>query len=54
MDMAIHCYTPMPPLVEDCGYYYVKWFFDHPERADAMNLDVAIGHATYAEVSRVF
>ncbi|CAH0022529.1 unnamed protein product [Clonostachys rhizophaga] len=74
MEMAIHAYTPMPPLVEDgvvtwrvplgdgavpevalddCGYY-VKWLFDHPDRANGMDLDVAIEHATYSEVARAF
>ncbi|KAM6536405.1 hypothetical protein FALCPG4_002413 [Fusarium falciforme] len=74
MDMAIHAYTPMPPLVEDgvvtwrvplgdgaipevalddCGYY-VKWLFDHPERANGMDLDVAIEHATYTQVAEAF
>ncbi|KAH6874026.1 hypothetical protein B0T10DRAFT_465904 [Thelonectria olida] len=74
MEMAIHAYTPMPPVVEDgvvtwrvplgdgavpevalddCGYY-VKWLFDHPERANGMNLDVAIEHATYTELAEAF
>lgn len=39
--------------LDDCGYY-VKWLFDNPERADGMNLDVAIEHATYTEVARAF
>src|SRR6476646_320157 len=33
--------------LEDCGYY-VRWLFDHPERANGMDLEVAIEHVTYA------
>lgn len=39
--------------LDDCGHY-VKWLFDHPERADGMTLDVAIEHAGYHEVARAF
>jgi hypothetical protein len=39
--------------LDDCGVY-VKWLFDHPERANGMNLGVAIEHATYTEVAQAF
>lgn len=39
--------------IDDCGYY-VKWLFDNHERANGMNLDVAIEHATYKEVAAAF
>lgn len=74
IDMVIHAYTPMPPLVEDgvvtwrvplgdgaipevaledCGYY-VKWLFDNTERANGMDLDVAIEHVGYDELAEAF
>ena len=37
----------------DCGYY-VRWLFDHPERADGMNLEVAIEHVGYANLAAAF
>lgn len=39
--------------LEDCGYY-VKWLFDHPDRASGMDLSVAIAHITYADVAEAF
>ncbi|KAH7357993.1 hypothetical protein B0T11DRAFT_319180 [Plectosphaerella cucumerina] len=39
--------------LDDCGYY-VKWLFDHPDRASGMNLDVAIAHIDYHELARAF
>jgi hypothetical protein len=37
----------------DCGYY-VRWLFDHPERANGMNLEVAIDHVAYADLAAAF
>ena len=39
--------------LEDCGYY-VRWLFDHPERANGMDLEVAIDHITYADLAAAF
>ena len=39
--------------LEDCGYY-VRWLFDHPERANGMDLEVAIDHAAYADLAAAF
>ena len=39
--------------LEDCGYY-VRWLFDHPERANGMDLEVAIEHVTYANLAAAF
>jgi hypothetical protein len=39
--------------LEDCGYY-VRWLFDHPERADGMDLEVAIDHITYTNLAAAF
>jgi hypothetical protein len=39
--------------LEDCGYY-VKWLFDHPERANGMNLDVAIEHVNFHKLAEAF
>jgi hypothetical protein len=39
--------------LEDCGYY-VRWLFDHPERANGMNLEVAVDHIGYAELAAAF
>ncbi|RDL38719.1 NAD(P)-binding protein [Venustampulla echinocandica] len=39
--------------LEDCGYY-VRWLFDHPERANGMNLDVAVADITYTELAAAF
>jgi hypothetical protein len=39
--------------LEDCAYY-VRWLFDHPERANGMDLQVAIEHVKYAELAAAF
>src|SRR6267154_5470625 len=39
--------------LEDYGYY-VRWLFDHPERANGMDLEVAIDHVTYADLAAAF
>jgi hypothetical protein len=43
------------PLValEDCEYY-VRWLFDHPERSDGMDLQVAIDHITFTDLAAAF
>lgn len=39
--------------LEDCGYY-VRWLFDNSERANGMDLEVAIEHVKYADVAAAF
>ncbi|MGO1164157.1 NmrA family NAD(P)-binding protein [Brucella sp. C7-11G] len=39
--------------LEDCAYY-VRWLFDHPERANGMDLEVAIDHIRYADLAAAF
>lgn len=39
--------------LEDCGYY-VRWLFDHPERAKGMDLEVAIDDVSYANLAEAF
>ena len=39
--------------LEDCGYY-VRWLFDHPERANGMDLEVAIDHVAYGDLAAAF
>jgi hypothetical protein len=39
--------------LEDCGFY-VRWLFDHPERANGMNLEVAVDHIAYADLAAAF
>lgn len=39
--------------LEDCGYY-VRWLFDHQDRANGMNLEVAIEHVRYADLAVAF
>lgn len=39
--------------LEDCGYY-VRWLFDHPERASGMDLEVAIADIPYSELASAF
>src|ERR1700753_4242013 len=39
--------------LEDCGFY-VRWLFDHPERANGMDLEVAIDHIAYADLAAAF
>lgn len=39
--------------LEDCGHY-VRWLFDHPERASGMDLEVGIAPIPYAELAAAF
>lgn len=39
--------------LEDCGPY-VRWLFDNPERANGLDLEVAIEHMNYHEMARAF
>ncbi|UPL00586.1 hypothetical protein LCI18_011520 [Fusarium solani-melongenae] len=39
--------------LDDCAHY-VRWLFDHPERSDGMDLEVAIDHITYADLAAAF
>jgi len=39
--------------IEDCGYY-ARWLFDNPERANGMNLEVAIEHVDYHKLASAF
>jgi hypothetical protein len=39
--------------LEDCGYY-ARWLFDNPERANGMNLEVAIEHVGYKKLAAAF
>ncbi|BBY04653.1 NmrA family NAD(P)-binding protein [Mycobacterium seoulense] len=39
--------------LEDCGYY-VRWIFDHPERANGIDLGVAVDHIAYADLAAAF
>jgi len=39
--------------LDDCGYY-VRWLFDNPERANGMNLEVAIEHVRYQALAEAF
>lgn len=39
--------------LEDCGHY-ARWLFDHPERANGMNLEVAIEQVGYAQLAAAF
>lgn len=39
--------------LEDCGYY-ARWLFDNRERANGMNLEVAIEHVEYARLAEAF
>ena len=39
--------------LEDCGYY-ARWLFDHPERANGMNLEVAIEPVGYRQLAEAF
>ncbi|KAH6714598.1 hypothetical protein BKA61DRAFT_550213 [Leptodontidium sp. MPI-SDFR-AT-0119] len=39
--------------LDDCGPY-VRWLFDHPERASGMDLEVAIAPIPYAELAAAF
>lgn len=39
--------------LEDCGHY-ARWLFDHPERANGMNLEVAIEQVRYQALATAF
>lgn len=39
--------------LEDCGHY-VRWLLDHPDRADGLDLEVAIEHVHYSDLARAF
>jgi hypothetical protein len=39
--------------LEDCGYY-ARWLFDNPERANGMNLEVAIEDVDYHSLAAAF
>ncbi|KAF4337922.1 nitrogen metabolic regulation nmr [Fusarium beomiforme] len=39
--------------LDDCEYY-VRWLFDHPERSDGLDLEVAIDHITYHDLAKAF
>lgn len=39
--------------LEDCGYY-ARWLFDNPERANGMNLEVAIEQVSYEKLASAF
>ncbi|TPX17836.1 uncharacterized protein E0L32_002937 [Thyridium curvatum] len=39
--------------LDDCEHY-ARWLFDHPERSDGMNLEVAIDHIPYADLAAAF
>ncbi|OBT40382.1 hypothetical protein VE00_10075 [Pseudogymnoascus sp. WSF 3629] len=39
--------------LDDCGHY-VRWLFGNPERANGLDLEVAIDHIPYSELARAF
>ncbi|KAI1800650.1 NAD(P)-binding protein [Daldinia bambusicola] len=39
--------------LDDCGYY-VKWLFDHPERANGLDLEVSIDHIGLKDLAGAF
>ncbi|KAF4637377.1 hypothetical protein G7Y89_g704 [Cudoniella acicularis] len=39
--------------LDDCGYY-VRWLFDHQNRANGMDLEVAIAGITFQELAEAF
>ncbi|KAI1092942.1 NAD(P)-binding protein [Rostrohypoxylon terebratum] len=39
--------------LDDCGHY-VKWLFDHPQRANGLNLEVAVSHVSRSDLARAF
>jgi hypothetical protein len=39
--------------LEDCEYY-VRWMFDHPERSNGLDLEVAIEHVSYHDLAKAF
>ena len=44
----------MPHVALDDVGVYVRWLFEHPGRADGMDLRVAMGHIGYDEVAAAF
>jgi hypothetical protein len=39
--------------LSDCGIY-VRWLFDNPDRANGLDLEVAIDHISYSEMAASF
>lgn len=39
--------------LDDCEHY-ARWLFDHPDRANGMDLEVAIEHVHYADMAAAF
>jgi hypothetical protein len=39
--------------LEDCGFY-VRWLFDHPDRANGVDLEVAVDDIAYADLAAAF
>lgn len=39
--------------LSDCGIY-VRWLFDNPDRANGLDLEVAIDHISYSELAAAF
>lgn len=39
--------------LSDCGVY-VRWLFDNSDRANGLNLEVAIAHISYSEMAAAF
>jgi hypothetical protein len=39
--------------LDDCEHY-ARWLFDHPERSNGMDLEVAIEHIHYADLAKAF
>ncbi|KAK1719465.1 NmrA-like family protein [Colletotrichum acutatum] len=39
--------------LDDCEHY-VRWLFDHPERSDGMDLEVAVDHIHYEDLAKAF
>lgn len=39
--------------LSDCGIY-VRWLFDNPDRANGLDLEVAIAHISYSEMAAAF
>ncbi|HEV8177876.1 MAG TPA: hypothetical protein VGP44_09330, partial [Gemmatimonadales bacterium] len=45
--------APFPTCPSKSGFY-VRWLFDNQERANGLDLEVAIGHMTYADMAAAF
>ncbi|KAI7759212.1 hypothetical protein LZL87_008589 [Fusarium oxysporum] len=39
--------------LDDCEHY-VRWLFDHPERSNGLDLEVAIDHINYHDLAKAF